>query len=187
MKSFLAIVRQTMRSAIRAKVFHVLGVLILLSVFLLPATVSGDGTAKGLVQISLTYSLGIVVALILWLALLNRETLLGTQAAYQPLRVFRTAWKNIQKYGITGNFLGNIIAFMPFGFLLPAVTGKEKWYLTIPAGLGFSCMIELIQLATSLGYFDPDDIILNTLGTAIGYGAYLLTKGFWKNERASGT
>ena len=82
--------------------------------------------------------LGIVVALILWLALLNRETLLGTQAAYQPLRVFRTAWKNIQKYGITGNFLGNIIAFMPFGFLLPAVTGKEKWYLAIPAGLGFA-------------------------------------------------
>ena len=79
MKSFLAIVRQTMRSAIRAKVFHVLGVLILLSVFLLPATVSGDGTAKGLVQISLTYSLGIVVALIsttaLWLSCsqLSRE------------------------------------------------------------------------------------------------------------------
>lgn len=79
MKSFLAIVKQTMRSAIRAKVFHVLGVLILLSVFLLPATVSGDGTAKGLVQISLTYSLGIVVALIsttaLWLSCsqLSRE------------------------------------------------------------------------------------------------------------------
>ena len=79
MKSFLAIVRQTMRSAIRAKVFHVLGILILLSVFLLPATVSGDGTAKGLVQISLTYSLGIVVALIsttaLWLSCsqLSRE------------------------------------------------------------------------------------------------------------------
>ena len=79
MKSFIAIVRQTMRSAIRAKVFHVLSVLILLSVFLLPATVSGDGTAKGLVQISLTYSLGIVVALIsttaLWLSCsqLSRE------------------------------------------------------------------------------------------------------------------
>ncbi len=79
MKSFLAIIKQTMWSAVRAKIFHVLGVLILLSVFLLPATVSGDGTAKGLVQISLTYSLGIVVALIsttaLWLSCsqLSRE------------------------------------------------------------------------------------------------------------------
>ena len=79
MKAFIAIVRQTMRSAIRSKVFHVLFVLILLAVFLLPMTVSGDGTAVGLVQISLTYSLGIVVTLIstttLWLSCsqLSRE------------------------------------------------------------------------------------------------------------------
>ena len=72
MKPFLAIVMQTMRSAIRSKVFHVLAVLIILAVFLLPLTVSGDGTAVSLVQISITYSLGIVVALVsmttLWLA-----------------------------------------------------------------------------------------------------------------------
>ena len=72
MKPFLAIVIQTMRSAIRSKVFHVLSVLILLAVFLLPLTVSGDGTAVSLVQISITYSLGIVVALVsmttLWLS-----------------------------------------------------------------------------------------------------------------------
>ncbi len=78
-KAFLAIVLQTIRSAIRSKVFHVLFVFILLSVFLLPMTVSGDGTAIGLVQIALTYSLGIVVALIstttLWLgcSLLSHE------------------------------------------------------------------------------------------------------------------
>ena len=79
MKAFLAIIRQTIRSAVRTKVFHVLFVLILLAVFLLPMTVAGDGTLLGLVQISLTYSLGIVVALIstttLWLSCsqLSRE------------------------------------------------------------------------------------------------------------------
>ena len=79
MKAFSAIVLQTIRSAIRAKVFHVLFALIILAVFLLPVTVSGDGTAKGLVQISITYSLGVVVALIstttLWLSCsqLSRE------------------------------------------------------------------------------------------------------------------
>ena len=68
-----------MRSATRSKVFHILFALIILAVFLLPMTVSGDGTAIGLVQISLTYSLNVVVALIstttLWLAcsLLSRE------------------------------------------------------------------------------------------------------------------
>jgi len=79
MKAFLAIIAQTVRSAVRAKVFHILFVLVLLAVFLLPMTVSGDGTLMGLVQISLTYSLGIVVALIstttLWLSCsqLSRE------------------------------------------------------------------------------------------------------------------
>jgi hypothetical protein len=54
-------------------------VLILLAVFLLPVTVAGDGTAAGQLQISITYSLGVVVALVstttLWLscALLSRE------------------------------------------------------------------------------------------------------------------
>jgi hypothetical protein len=78
-RAFLAIVKQTVRSSVRSHVFHVLGVLILLAVFLLPVTVSGDGTAAGQLQISITYSLGVVVALIstttLWLscALLSRE------------------------------------------------------------------------------------------------------------------
>jgi len=60
-------------------VFHALFLLILLAVFLLPITVAGDGTAKGQLQISLTYSLGVVIALIstttIWLscAVLARE------------------------------------------------------------------------------------------------------------------
>ncbi len=71
MKSFIAIFRQTLRSAIRSKVFIVLFALILISVIGLPLTIKGDNTAAGLVQISLTYSLNVVIALIsastLWL------------------------------------------------------------------------------------------------------------------------
>lgn len=79
MRAFIAIVVQTVRSSVRSHVFHVLGFLILLAVFLLPVTVSGDGTAAGQLQVAITYSLGVVVALIstttLWLscALLSRE------------------------------------------------------------------------------------------------------------------
>ena len=71
MKSFLAIFKQTIRSAMRSKVFHVLFALILLCVIGLPLTIKGDNTASGLVQVSLTYSLNLVIALIsastLWL------------------------------------------------------------------------------------------------------------------------
>lgn len=71
MKALFAIAQQTIRCGIRSKVFAVLFVLILLAVFLLPTTVSGDGTITTLVQITLTYSLNIIIALIsmttLWL------------------------------------------------------------------------------------------------------------------------
>ena len=79
MRALLAIVKQTVRSSVRSKVFHVLFVLILLAVVLLPITVAGDGTARGQLQISLTYSLGVVAALVstatLWLgcSILSRE------------------------------------------------------------------------------------------------------------------
>lgn len=83
-----------------------------------------------------------------------------------------TIIENIKKSGIRSNFLGNILLFIPIGLLFPMVTWKTKWYWTIGVGLSFSLLIETIQLFTSLGYFDPDDIILNTLGAAIGYGLY---------------
>ena len=71
MKSFLAIFKQTIRSAMRSKVFHVLFALILLCVIGLPLTIRSDNTASGLVQVSLTYSLNLVIALVsastLWL------------------------------------------------------------------------------------------------------------------------
>ncbi|GEM_PF-906368 len=72
MKSFIAILKQTIRSAMRSKVFIVLFALILLCVIGLPLTIRGDNTAAGLIQVSLTYSLNLVIALIsascLWLA-----------------------------------------------------------------------------------------------------------------------
>lgn len=79
MRALLAIAQQTVRSSLRSHVFHVLLGLILLAVFLLPVTVAGDGTAMGQLQISLTYSLGVVTVLVsmatLWLscAVLSRE------------------------------------------------------------------------------------------------------------------
>ena len=33
-------------------------------------------------------------------------------------------------------------------------------------------MVEVVQLVTKVGCFDVDDLILNTLGAAIGYGIF---------------
>lgn len=79
MRALFAIAKQTVRASLRSRVFHVLLTMILLAVFALPLGVSGDGTAASQLQISLTYSLGIVTVLLsaatLWLGcgMLARE------------------------------------------------------------------------------------------------------------------
>ena len=60
MKAFWAIVRLTFRNAIRSHIFQLLLLLLLLGVVLIPGTVSGDGTARGFIRISLLYSLSAV-------------------------------------------------------------------------------------------------------------------------------
>ena len=119
-----------------------------------------------------TALLGILMALILWLTVLSREKLIGTSIVYTPFHEILSMWKSIQRGGITGNFLGNIALFVPVGVLFPLVSGKQKLLWTVGVGFGFSLFIEIIQLITARGCFDPDDIILNTLGAAIGYGLY---------------
>ena len=68
------------------------------------------------------------------------------------------------------NLLGNIIPFVPFGFLLPVVSEKINSFIKILfAGFGFLLFVEVFQFFTRLGSFDVDGIFLNMLGIFIGY------------------
>ncbi|QSH40185.1 hypothetical protein P0136_01005 [Lentisphaerota bacterium ZTH] len=60
MRAFWAIVRLTLKNAIRSHIFQLLLTLLVLCIFLIPNTVTGDGTARGFIQISLKYSLASV-------------------------------------------------------------------------------------------------------------------------------
>ena len=119
-----------------------------------------------------TALLGVTVALILWITILSREALIGTPITYRPLHALISFMKEIQRGRIGANFLGNIILFIPFGFLLPCVTDWNRMRKTVVTGIGFSLLIETIQLITSQGCFDFDDVILNSLGCVIGYGIH---------------
>ena len=134
-----------------------------------------------------TVLLGVVVALTLWITILSRETLIGTPKIYQFLHSLPSFLKEIQR-GRIGNSFGNIILFVPFGVLFPAVTDWKKMWRTVVAGVGFSLSIETVQLITSRGCFDFDDVLLNCLGTVIGFGLYNTAwKLFTKNDlNASG-
>ena len=75
------------------------------------------------------------------------------------------------------NLLGNVVAFIPFGFLVPlASKGKLRFWSVALFTLEFSVLVEVLQLFTRVGSCDVDDVILNTLGGMLGYGFYCLWK-----------
>lgn len=64
----------------------------------------------------------------------------------------------------------NILMFIPFGAFLPIYFGRFwKMSTTVLAGAFMSFTIEVLQLFT-FRLTDIDDLIMNTLGTLLGYG-----------------
>lgn len=78
---------------------------------------------------------------------------------------------HVSLFRIVENVLGNILLFVPFGFILPALMKKEK-RIVILYGVLLSLSIETVQLLFALGSMDVDDLMFNTLGTALGYGLF---------------
>ena len=71
------------------------------------------------------------------------------------------------------NLAGNILVFVPFGFLFPMVF-QDGWKLSVMLVNAFTFVlgIETFQLFSAFGAFDVDDILLNCLGAALGFGIY---------------
>lgn len=66
----------------------------------------------------------------------------------------------------------NIVMFVPLGFLVPLIwkrMGKASYIIL--TGFAFSLLIETSQLLSYRGT-DVDDLILNTLGAAVGFLLY---------------
>lgn len=88
-------------------------------------------------------------------------------------REIRRFWEYRHVLGFKAVFLnlaGNVIAFMPFGFLLPLISGsRTNWFATTVCAFAFSLFAETVQLVLKLGSFDVDDLLLNTVGGLLGY------------------
>ena len=79
------------------------------------------------------------------------------------------------------NLYGNLIGFIPFGIFFPLLFRRMRHLLlTVPAGFCLSLLYEYTQVKTGLGYFDVDDLLLNTAGVLVGY---LL---FWVGSKLCG-
>ncbi len=65
--------------------------------------------------------------------------------------------------------LGNIVMFIPFGFLgwvFPQLSDLKKLIFTFVSAI---VIVEGLQYFTRMGIFEVDDILLNTFGVWIGW------------------
>lgn len=68
------------------------------------------------------------------------------------------------------NLFGMVIAFIPFGFLIPIMYNRIKRIRdVIIASILLSMLTEVLQHITKRGVADIDDIILSTIGSILGY------------------
>lgn len=102
-------------------------------------------------------------------------------------RAWREAWNNYSVKNLA-NVLLNVALFMPLGVFLPLIWKKfRKWHVSILAGFSFSLVIELIQLVSSRGVCDVDDLFCNTMGTAIGYLLIMTVLAIFVEKRLKST
>ena len=116
------------------------------------------------------------------------QPLLFDPAAVWPFRVnlvpFRQLFNYASKRVLLLNVIGNAAMFIPTGILLPILDRRlDSFWKVVGAGALISLCIELLQLPFAVRASDVDDLLLNTLGVALGYGIYaLFTKRRGRDE-----
>ncbi len=82
----------------------------------------------------------------------------------------------------TSGVVGNILLFVPMGALLPFFLRQQNFRATVLSGMGISAAIELTQLISrhfgTYRFCDIDDVLLNTIGTGLGFTLFRLASTF---------
>ena len=98
-------------------------------------------------------------------------------ANFTLFKTIRMYIKYSYKLNSFENLLGNIVVFIPYGFLFPYVIKRGRNFLVMLFNAFlFVLGIEIFQLFSAFGAFDVDDILLNCFGAGIGYLLYLILR-----------
>lgn len=85
-----------------------------------------------------------------------------------------------QSHAAASNLYGNLLLFLPMGFYLPCFSKHFlRFFCFLRTMLFIIIYLEALQLMMQVGFFDIDDILLNTLGAIIGF--FLLHIPFMQN------
>ena len=102
---------------------------------------------------------------------------------FQEIKRFWTYREQLGSWAVAANLLGNVVGFIPLGFIPPVVSSNARGFFFITfSGFSLSLCVETAQLITKLGCFDVDDLVVNTLGTAIGYFVFAVCHFIYKKK-----
>ena len=108
----------------------------------------------------------------------GEELSYGMEPFWSYKAIFAGGFSPVSRKTLFIQILGNIAMFIPIGYL----SGRLFGWKGILLGLGFSALIELMQMLTRRGLFEFDDIIHNTAGAVIGFGIWMLVRKALKND-----
>ena len=91
------------------------------------------------------------------------------------------------KYGVVVHrSLLNLLLFIPFGYLFPNLLAlrerRSQWWQVILCGFFTSLLIETCQLIFHRGAFELDDLVKNTMGSAVGWLIWRLSDKIVSNR-----
>ena len=101
-------------------------------------------------------------------------------ANFVPFKTIKMYIKYSDRLNSFENLAGNILAFVPFGMMLPLIgTRLRRFGIVFINGFVLVLGIEVFQLISAFGAFDVDDVILNCLGIVLGYVIYAASRSLF--------
>ena len=111
--------------------------------------------------------------LAVYLAAVAAVTLGPAPADDGTLGVVRSAVAWLAARGLPVTYPGveavaNVVMFVPFGVLVGLLVGLRRWWAVVLLGLATSAAIETVQRVLPDRFSTVQDVVMNTLGAAVG-------------------
>ncbi|QGQ20253.1 VanZ family protein [Cellulomonas sp. JZ18] len=127
----------------------------------------------------------VVPALVVYLAAVAAVTLTPGHAHDTSLGLVRTVLAWLADRGVPLAFepveaVANVVMFVPFGVLVGLLLGVRRWWVVVLLGFATSVVIETVQRVVPERFSTVQDVVMNTLGAAVGVAVL----AWWLARRA---
>ena len=139
--------------------------------------------------------LGIYIVILIWGIILKASMIgivqnsfyntvkldLYSRLTESPLNPFSMTYTKVE-YNIL-----NVAVFIPYGFIISALSEKKTFLKAAGLSLLLSLIFEILQIFTAIGGFATNDLMYNTLGGIVGFVIFavldLVTNRFTEKTR----